>query len=77
MIKSFKCKNTEKLYKTGENIKFKAVERAALRKLDMICAATTVETLRCPPANRLEQLKGDREGQYSVRINNKWRICFR
>ncbi len=76
MIKSFKCKDTEELYKTGENRKFKAIERVALRKLDMIQAAIRVDTLRIPPANHLEQLVGDREGQYSIRINDKWRICF-
>lgn len=77
MIKSFKCKDTEELYNTGESRKFKAIERVALRKLDMIQAATKVDTLRIPPANHLELLKGDREGQYSIRINDQWRICFR
>lgn len=76
MIKSFKCKDTEELYKTGENRRFKAIERVALRKLDMIQAAIKVDTLRIPPANHLEQLSGDREGQYSIRINDQWRICF-
>ena len=76
MIKSFKCKDTEELYKTGENRKSKAIERVALRKLDMSQAAIRVDTLRIPPANHLEQLVGDREGQYSIRINDKWRICF-
>ena len=55
---------------------FKAIERVALRKLDMIQAAIKVDTLRSPPANHLEQLSGDREGQYSIRINDQWRICF-
>nr|WP_318711504.1 type II toxin-antitoxin system RelE/ParE family toxin [uncultured Treponema sp.] len=55
---------------------FKAIERVALRKLDMIQAAIKVDTLRIPPANHLEQLSGDREGQYSIRINDQWRICF-
>ncbi|MCQ2573967.1 MAG: type II toxin-antitoxin system RelE/ParE family toxin [Treponema sp.] len=77
MIKSFKCKDTEELYNTGESRKFKAIERVALRKLDMIQAAIKVDTLRIPPANHLELLKGDREGQYSIRINDQWRICFR
>ena len=77
MIKSFKCKDTEELYITGENRKFKAIEKVALRKLDMIQAAVRADTLRIPPANHLEQLKGDREGQYSIRINNQWRICFK
>lgn len=77
MIKSFKCKDTEELYNTGVSRKFKAIERVALRKLDMIQAAIKVDTLRIPPANHLELLKGDREGQYSIRINDQWRICFR
>ena len=55
---------------------FKAIERVALRKLDMIQAAIKVDTLRIPPANHLEELPGDREGQYSIRINDQWRICF-
>ncbi|MCQ2593940.1 MAG: type II toxin-antitoxin system RelE/ParE family toxin [Treponemataceae bacterium] len=76
MIKSFKCKDTEELYETGENRRFKAIERVALRKLDMIHAAVKVDVLRIPPANHLELLKGDREGQYSIRINDQWRICF-
>ena len=49
----------------------------ALRKLDMVDAATKVEDLRSPPGNRLEALKGDRKGQWSIRINQQWRICFR
>jgi proteic killer suppression protein len=77
MIKSFRCKDTEELYTTGENRKFKAIERVALRKLDMIAAAIRIDTLRIPPANHLELLKGNREGQYSIRINDRWRICFR
>lgn len=76
MIKSFKCKETEQLYNTGESRKFKAIERVALRKLDMIQAAIKIDTLRIPPANHLELLKGDREGPYSIRINDQWRICF-
>lgn len=55
---------------------FRAIKAVALRKLDMLSAANTLEDLRIPPANRLEKLKSDREGQYSIRINNQWRICF-
>lgn len=77
MIKSFRCKDTEELYTTGENRRFKAIERVALRKLDMIQAAVNINTLRIPPANHLESLQGDRTGQYSIRINDQWRICFR
>ena len=77
MISSFKDKDTQELYETGENRRFNAVARVALRKLDMIAAATKVETLLIPPGNRLEQLRGDREGQWSIRINDQLRVCFR
>lgn len=76
MISSFKDEDTHVLYETGESRRFAAIARPALRKLDMIAAATTVETLRVPPGNRLEQLKGNRRGQWSIRINDQWRICF-
>lgn len=76
MILSFKDEDTRKLYETGENRRFASIARVALRKLDMIAAATKVETLRVPPGNRLEQLKGRRKGQWSVRINDQWRVCF-
>ena len=65
------------LYETGTNRRFNMIARVALRKLDMIAAATTVETLRVPPGNHLEQLRGNRAGQWSIRVNEKWRICFR
>ena len=77
MIQSFANKETEILYETGHNHQFHFIERIALRKLDMINAAIYLETLRVPPGNRLEALKGKRKGQYSVRINDQWRICFR
>ena len=76
MISSFKCKDTQELYETGENRRFSSIARSALRKLDMIAAATMVDTLRVPPGNRLEQLSGKRKGQWSIRINDQWRICF-
>ena len=76
MISSFKCKDTQELYETGMNRRFASVARLALRKLDMLAAATTVETLRVPPGNRLEQLQGDRSGQWSIRVNDQWRVCF-
>ena len=53
------------------------VQRVALRKLRMLDAATELDDLRVPPANRLEKLKGDRKGQHSIRVNRQWRICFR
>ena len=76
MISSFKCKDTQELYETGENRRFASIARVALRKLDMLAAATMVETLRVPSGNRLEQLRGNRAGQWSVRINDQWRVCF-
>lgn len=76
MIASFKDKDTRQLYESGHCRKFGALERVALRKLDMIAAATSVETLRVPPGNRLEKLGGSREGQWSIRVNDQWRICF-
>ncbi len=76
MILSFKDSDTRELYETGENRRFASIARVALRKLDMIAAATRVETLRVPPGNRLEALKGRRRGQWSVRVNDQWRICF-
>ena len=76
MISSFGDKDTQTLYETGASRRFGAVVRVALRKLDMIAAAATVETLRVPPGNRLEKLSGRREGQWSIRINDQWRVCF-
>ena len=76
MISSFKCKDTQELYETGMNRKCASVARVALRKLDMLAAATRVETLRVPPGNRLEQLQGSRNGQWSIRVNDQWRVCF-
>lgn len=77
MIKSFKCKNTEKLFK-GKFIKKlpESLQRATLRKLKVLDAVTAIETLKVPPGNHLEPLHGDREGQHSIRINIQWRICF-
>ena len=69
MIKSFADKETEKIY-------YQTIQRVALRKLIMIDNAGCLEDLRVPPANRLEALHGDREGQYSIRINDQYRICF-
>ena len=77
MIKNFKCKETENLFK-GKFIKKLPpnLQRGTLRKLKILDAATVLETLKVPPGNRLEPLKGDRKGQHSIRINEKWRICF-
>lgn len=76
MIKSFRCVETERLFRREARRKFRAVERPALRKLDMLDAANDLRTLSAIPGNRLEHLRGDREGQYSIRINDQWRVCF-
>jgi len=77
MIKSFRCKETEKLFLGRFSSKLsQAIQRSAAIKLKMLNAASILETLRVPPANNLEALHHDREGQYSIRINQQWRICF-
>jgi proteic killer suppression protein len=77
VIRSFGSRETERIWH-GQYIKRvdRTVQRAALRKLELIHAAKGVEDLRIPPGNRLERLVGDRRGQYSVRVNAQWRICF-
>lgn len=77
MIKSFKCKQTEKLFNDQLCPKFNNVQRAARRKLEMLNAARRLEELRIPPGNRLEALGGTRQGTYSIRINDQLRVCFR
>jgi proteic killer suppression protein len=77
MIKSFKCRDTERLFNDIEVSRFKAISRIARRKLEMLNAAVSLQSLRVPPGNRLEQLKGNRRGQFSIRINDQWRICFK
>lgn len=78
MIESFKCKSTKELWEKGTAKKFPAsLRRAALRKLVLIDDAEEYKDLMVPPGNRLEELKGDRVGQHSIRINNQWRICFK
>lgn len=77
MIRSFRDKETEKLFHRQRSRKLAGTQRMALRKLAMIDAAETLQDLRVPPGNRLEELSGDRAGQHSIRINEQWRICFR
>ncbi len=77
MIKSFKDSETEKIYKLSRSRKLPGdIQLVALRKLRMLNNAKTINDLRVPPANRLEKLVGNRRDQYSIRINDQWRICF-
>ena len=77
MIRTFRCKDTERLAAGYWVRRFVAIERVAQRKLAQLDAAATLEFLRAPPGNRLEALTGDRKGCYSIRINAQWRLCFR
>lgn len=77
MIRSFKEKETRKVFERRRSRKLPSdIQQVALRKLRMLNRAETLQDLRVPPANRLERLVGNREGQYSIRINDQWRICF-
>ncbi len=77
-IRNFKCRETEKLWNGEGSRKIPAsIHKVALRKLFLLHAAGKVEDLLIPPGNQLEKLKGNRSGQYSIRINKQWRICFR
>jgi proteic killer suppression protein len=77
MIRSFADSQTERLFHRKPVKGFsKPVQRAALRKLLILHASSSLMDLRVPPGNRLEKLSGDRDGQYSIRVNEKWRICF-
>ena len=77
MIKTFKDAETEKIYQRERSRKLPSdIQQVALRKLRMINNAINLNDLRVPPANRLEKLSGNRAGQYSIRINDQWRVCF-
>ena len=77
MIKSFANKQTESVYQRQIDKHLpKEMQQAALRKLRMLNNAKSIQDLRAPPGNRLETLKGERAGQYSIRINDQWRVCF-
>jgi proteic killer suppression protein len=77
MIRSFKSKKTEKIFNRQRSRKLpQDMQQIALRKLRMLNRAMSIQDLRVSPANRLEKLSGDRAGQYSIRINDQWRICF-
>jgi len=77
MIKSFKCKETEKIWNEQRSKKFPPnIQTRALRKLRLIDSSERIQDLKIPPSNHLESLSGDRDGQHSIRINQKWRVFF-
>jgi len=76
VIHSFSCCNTEALFQSKVVARFKNIERVARRKLLQLHASTELASLKIPPGNQLELLKGNRAGQYSIRVNDQWRICF-
>jgi proteic killer suppression protein len=77
LIRSFKDRETKKVFaREGSHKLPQNIQQTALRKLRMLNRAITLQDLRVPPANRLEKLTGDRVGQYSIRVNDQWRICF-
>jgi len=77
MIKSFKCRETEKVFRRERSRKFPPdIRRQAQKKLYLLDASLSLGDFRIPPGNRLEALAGNREGQHSIRINDQWRICF-
>ena len=78
MIRSFAHQDTQRVFLRVRRTKFaRPLQRAALRKLLLLDAAEVLQDLRVPPGNRLEKLSGDRKGQYSIRVNDQWRVCFR
>ena len=76
MIQSFTCRDTEALFHSQAVPRFRNIERVARRKLLQLHAATELASLRIPPGNQLEALKGSRKGQHSIRVNDQWRVCF-
>jgi proteic killer suppression protein len=77
VIETFRCPDTEVLFGGRRVPRFARIESSAMRKLAMLNRAARIEDLRVPPGNRLEALRGDRAGQWSIRINDQWRVCFR
>ena len=78
MIKNFRDDETQKIYQRERSRKLPSdIQQVALRKLRMINNSVSINDLRVPPANRLEKLSGNRAGQWSIRINDQWRVCFR
>jgi proteic killer suppression protein len=76
MIKRFNCRETQALFEGKRSPRFSNIASVAIRKLQMLHAVERLESLRIPPQNRLEALKGDRKGQWSIRVNDQWRVCF-
>lgn len=76
MIAAFKCRDTEGLFNGKRIARFSGIEAVAMRKLALLNVAARIEDMRVPPGNRLEALKGKRQGQWSIRITDQWRICF-
>jgi len=76
MIKSFKCRDTEALFSNKSVLRFQGIERSARKRLFYLNAVLSLNELKRIPGNSLEALKGNRKGQYSVRINDQWQICF-
>lgn len=77
MIRSFRCRETEEIFCRHRSRKFANIEKVARRKLKMLDDAEKLEDVAAVPGNRFQPLAGDREGQYRIRINDQWRICFR
>ncbi len=78
MIKDFVCKETEKIFNRRISLKLpRDIQKTARRKLEILEGAEVLMDLRIPPNNHLEKLSKDRKGQYSIRINDQWRICFK
>jgi toxin HigB-1 len=76
VIRSFRDRETERLFHRLRSRRFSSIDRIAFRKLRQIESVDRIEELAEPPGNRLEKLRGNREGQWSIRINDQWRICF-
>jgi toxin HigB-1 len=76
VIRSFRDRDTERVFRDRDVRRFRALERPARRKLLLLHTAVSLHDLRVPPGDRLEELKGNRKGQHSIRINDQWRICF-